>query len=72
MNAITIVKKAIKYNVEIMGDDFIGYKFVGEDSDFWNNLLLQICDFEEIRGIMNSESLKKNNISFSDYDSNKW
>jgi hypothetical protein len=21
---------------------------------------------------MNSESLKKNNISFSDYDSNKW
>lgn len=72
MNALTIVKMAAKYNVELMGDDFIGYKFIGEDSDFWNEIINKLCNHDEISNDINKSNLIENNISFSDFNSKRW
>lgn len=72
MDSLLIIKMATKYNIELMGDDFIGYKFVGEDANFWNDIISRLCDYDEIRDNINKKNLLKNNISFSDYDNKRW
>lgn len=61
------------YGISIMGDDFIGYKFVGKNSEFWNSLLELLYDKgENIADTLNSEWLKGNGIKYLEYNSEVW
>lgn len=76
MNTIKVedvVKNAIHYGVSLMGDDFIGYKFVGKNNDFWNSILFELRNNgRDVGEILNSEWLKENGIEYMEHDSNVW
>jgi len=61
------------YGVEIMGDDFIGFKFIGESSVFWNSLLQEKHDQGfDVPSRLNSEWLNSNGIPYVEYLSEVW
>lgn len=73
MNAQTIINKAIAEKVTLMGDDFIGFKFVGEDAGFYNKLLVEAYqEGQEVLMFMNSKWLNENKIPYVEYESNIW
>lgn len=54
---------------QLMGDNFIGFKFIGEGADYWNTLLSNTYP----EGfVLTSDILVKNEISFVPYDNTKW
>lgn len=56
-----------EHNAKLMGDDFIGYKFVGDKKDFWNHILeTQDCSF------LNSDWLKEKEVEVLEHDSKVW
>jgi hypothetical protein len=68
-----VIKNGVNYGIEIMGDDFIGYKFVGENSEFWNSILLELHNNgKELAEILNSVWLKANNVPYLEHDSVMW
>lgn len=72
-SVLEIVKKGVESGVKLMGDDFIGFKFIGEESDFWNGLLLKCYELgEDIGSVLNMEYLDKEGIEYLEYDSAKF
>lgn len=43
-----IVENALKYNLTLINDNKIGYKFKGENSSFWNTLLTECYNYNPI------------------------
>lgn len=56
-------------NESLMGDDFIGYKFIGEESNYWNTLLSNTCPNDLI---VTKQLLYDNDIQFIDYNPKIW
>lgn len=71
MNIKTLINEAYNNNVKLMGDDFIGYKFVGEKAQYWNELMLKIYNEDEDTTLTYSK-LKLNDITPLEYDSIIW
>ncbi|MED1863342.1 hypothetical protein P4V41_07720 [Fictibacillus nanhaiensis] len=59
---------------DLMGDDFIGVKFVGEDSQFWNNLIQDKTNTMEWDDIIDFFTLKnlQNKFKVLEYDYDTW
>jgi|GEM_PF-6083754 len=79
MNVIELTTEDIikvasnKYGVEIMGDDFIGFKFIGEEALFWNSLLQEKHNQGiDVSVVMNSSWLKSNGIPYVEHSSDIW
>lgn len=69
----TVVKQAVHYGEQLMGDDFIGYKFVKGNSIFWNSLIYNLYQNDhDVANILNKAWLLQNNIETLEYDSNVW
>ncbi|NUJ19450.1 hypothetical protein FKN04_23245 [Bacillus glycinifermentans] len=69
----SVVQEAIKNGQKIMGDGFIGYKFVYEGSTFWNSLLKMLFDQGyDVSKILSTEWLTSNEIEAIPYDSKIW
>lgn len=54
---------------ELMGENFIGFKFIGENSKYWNTLLKNTYPDGFV---LTDKVLSDNNITYSSYDSSKW
>lgn len=68
-----IVRVALMYGEHLMGEDFVGYKFVMGNSIFWNSLLQYMYNKgENVSEILNSDWLSKNNIEVLEHDSRIW
>lgn len=76
MKAVTVkdvIINAHELGAQVMGDDFIGYKFVGTKSEFWNGVLYFMHENgEDIGRYLNTTWLNENNITYLNYDSNVW
>lgn len=72
-NIMEILKAGTKQS-ELMGDDFIGFKFVGSNADFWNAAILSRYEEnpEEVIDMMNATALSENGFEFVDYDGEVW
>jgi len=61
---LELIKKVlVDYNLTFNGDDFMGYKFKGEGSEFWNELLMNYYDNDDSE-FLNSYWLKDNGVEF--------
>lgn len=69
--AIEIIKDGISAGVTFMGDDFIGYKFVGIGHGLHNEKLKEACEEEPFANI-NSKVLLDNGIEPVPFDSTIW
>lgn len=56
----------------LMGDDMVGFKYIGEGGEFWNTLLQELENEDYMLEELNMEWLKENDIPFSEYDNKKW
>jgi hypothetical protein len=68
-----IVTKGNK-TCDLMGDDFIGIKFVGEDSEFWNNIIQEktnAMEWDDIIEFFTLENLQKK-FKVLEYDNEVW
>lgn len=66
-----IVTKAVECGLEVMGDDWIGYKFVGENSSHRNKQLAEIYSTEP-EVVLNAEWFKILGISVLEYENGTW
>jgi hypothetical protein len=68
-----IVRTVSRSGIKIMGDNYIGFKFIGAGSLFWNDLLLHLYDEgADISDVMNEQWLSVNGIHYFAYDTLKW
>ena len=68
-NFVQVFHEGFKSGMIIMGDSFIGYKFIGERSLFWNNLLRESCPDDLF---VNDKFIHDNNINTIPYDFELW
>lgn len=61
---LALIKKVMNdYKYAFNGDDFMGYKFIGEGASFWNDLIYEFYANDESE-FLNSYWLKENNVEF--------
>ncbi|MCA1025723.1 hypothetical protein LCM23_06435 [Cytobacillus kochii] len=73
IDAERVVREAIHHKQQLMGDDFIGFKFIKGNSVFWNSLLNNLhSQGENVAEILNSEWLRKNEIPVVEFDHMVW
>lgn len=65
----TAIKEGITSGIKFMGDPIIGWKFVGDRSEFWNALLA-----DTIPGDVHIDykTLEEHGITPDDYDHAEW
>ena len=61
-----------EYDTQLMGDDFIGYKFVGDKKEFFNYLLEDQHNKGADFSFLNAEWLKEKRIEVLEHDSKVW
>jgi hypothetical protein len=73
ITAEDVVKHGVGYGTKLMGDDFIGYKFVGDKSEFWNGILMELHNNgHDVASVLNSAWLKENDIAVLEHDNDVW
>ncbi|MFK3936554.1 hypothetical protein ACI2JA_03430 [Alkalihalobacillus sp. NPDC078783] len=56
-----------------MGDNYLGFKYVGDHHEFWNKLLFGLyAQGEQTGDILNEDWLTSNKIDILDFDNEIW
>jgi hypothetical protein len=69
---LALLELAKASKATLMGDDMVGFKYIGKDGEFWNKLLKELEDEDYTLEELNMTWLKENDIPFADYDNTKW
>jgi hypothetical protein len=69
---LALLELAKASKASLMGDDMVGFKYIGKDAEFWNTLLQELEAEDYMLEELNMEWLKENDIPFSEYDNKKW
>lgn len=69
---LALLEQAKASKATLMGDDMIGFKYIGKDGELWNTLLQELEAEDYTMEELNMKWLKENDIPFSEYDNKKW
>lgn len=67
-----LLSEAMADGTALMGDDVIGYKFIGDRSNLWNNLLIQYQQESHQRERLNRYWLNQQGFLCMDYEKETW
>lgn len=67
-----IITAGKKYQVSMIGDNFIGFKFAGDHKDLWNGLIEDFQNQGVDFSFLNTGWLRENGLDFVEYNHGEW